>query len=65
MKSSGEVENKRSEHGMAHAKKSAGSEKISSEEHVGGHGHGTHSFRLPKEHEVVDHSKVRGSIGKE
>jgi hypothetical protein len=62
---SGEAQNKASERGMVRAKKSAGSESIHSEEHVGGTGPGTHSFRLPKQHEVCDHSNVRGSIGKE
>jgi hypothetical protein len=62
---SGEAQNKASERGMFHAKKTAGSETIHAEEKVGGHGPGTHSFRLPKQHEVTDHSCVRGTIGKE
>ena len=51
------TENRRSEHGMAHSHRSAGSESIKSEEHVGSTGTGIR-FKMPKD--VVDHSKVRG-----
>lgn len=54
----GPKENKASEVGMAKAKKSAGSKSIHSEEHVGGKGYGTHSFRMPKDHEIADHSDL-------
>lgn len=51
------TENKRSESGMARAHKSAGSESIHSEEHVGGHT-GVR-FKMPKDSEVCDHSNVK------
>lgn len=54
---SGEKQNKASEAGMAHAKKSAGSETIRSEEHVGSSGSHGVRFKMPKE--VCDHSNVR------
>jgi hypothetical protein len=60
---SGEKQNKASEKGMARAHKSAGSETIRSEEHVGSSGSHGVRFKMPKE--VVDHSCVRGTIGKE
>jgi hypothetical protein len=60
---SGEKQNKASEKGMTRAHKSAGSESIRSEEKVGSSGpHGV-QFSVPKG--VVDHSCVRGTIGKE
>ena len=56
----GEAENKESEKGMA--KESGHPEKVSSIERVGSPaGHGQ-SFRMPKDSEVADHSKVRGKL---
>lgn len=60
---SGEKQNKASMKGEAHTHKSAGSGSIKSEEHVGSSGSHGVRFKMPKE--VVDHSCVRGSIGKE
>jgi hypothetical protein len=52
----------RSVKGMFHAKKSAGSETIRAEEHVGSPaGHGIR-FKMPKG--MIDHSRVRSTIGK-
>jgi hypothetical protein len=63
MKSGGEMQNKASMKGETRAHKSAGSESIRSEEKVGSSGpHGV-QFSVPKG--VVDHSCVRGPIGKE
>ena len=56
---SGEAENKESMQ-KGEGKHSHGAERVSEVERVGGKGHGTHSFRMPKESEVCDHSKVRG-----
>jgi hypothetical protein len=55
-------ENKSSMKGEAKTHKSTGSESIKSEEHVGSTGSGIR-FKMPKD--CVDHSNVRGSIGKE
>lgn len=60
---SGEKQNKASMHGEARAHKSAGSETVKREEHVGSSGSHGVRFSMPKG--VVDHSCVRGSIGKE
>lgn len=54
---SGEKQNKASESGMARAKKSAGSESIRSEEHVGSSG--AHGVRFKMPTDVPDHSCVR------
>ena len=54
------TENKRSEAGMAHAHRSAGSGSIRSEEHVGSPGGTGQRFKMPKNSEVADHSRVRG-----
>lgn len=54
------IENKRSEAGMAKDRKNAGSESIRAEEHVGGKT--GQRFKMPKDSEVCDHSKVR-SLG--
>ena len=56
---SGEVENKKSMQ-KGEGKHSHGAETVHEIERVGGKGHGTHSFRMPKESEVADHSRVRG-----
>jgi hypothetical protein len=50
-------ENKSSKQGEAKTHRSAGSESIKSEEHVGSTGSGIR-FKMPKE--VCDHSNVRG-----
>ena len=60
---SGMKENKMSEKGEFHAKKSSGSGTVANIEKVGSHGEHGVKFTMPKE--VVDHSNVRGSIGKE
>jgi hypothetical protein len=60
---SGEKQNKASMHGETRAHKSSGSGTIRSEEHVGSSGSHGVRFKMPKE--VVDHSCVRGGIGKE
>jgi hypothetical protein len=60
---SGEKQNKASMKGETKAHKSAGSESIRSEEHVGSSG--SHGVRFKMPTDVVDHSCVRGSIGKE
>jgi hypothetical protein len=60
---SGEKENRASMKGEAHTHKSAGSEKIRTEEHVGSSGSHGVRFKMPKG--VTDHSCVRGTIGKE
>ena len=62
---SGEAQNKRSMSGEAKIHKSGGDRTIKSDEVVGGKGPDAHSFRMPKDAEVCDHSNVRGSIGKE
>lgn len=55
----GPHENKASMKGMAHTKRSAGSETIRSEEHVGSSGSHGVRFKMPKESEVCDHSRIR------
>ena len=60
---SGMKENKMSTKGEFHAKKSSGSGTVASIEHVGSHGGYGVKFKMPTD--VVDHSKVRGTIGKE
>ena len=52
-------ENKSSMKGEAKAHRSAGSESIKSEEHVGSTGSGIR-FKMPSDSQVCDHSKVRG-----
>jgi hypothetical protein len=59
---SGMNEKKMSRKGDPKPAKSAGSGSIKSEEHVGSTREGIR-FKMPSD--VVDHSKVRGSIGKE
>ena len=54
-----ERQNPKSMKGEAHVRKSAGSEKIKSEEHVGSTGSGIR-FKMPSDSQVCDHSKVRG-----
>ena len=54
------TENKGSERGMAHDRPNAGSGTIRSEEHVGGAS--GQRFKMPKDSQVADHSKVR-SLG--
>jgi hypothetical protein len=51
-------ENKASVKGMSHKHAKVGT--VHHEEQCGSHGTpGGHSFRMPKDHEVTDHSKVR------
>lgn len=61
-KAEGVHQSAKSVKGMFHAKKSAGSETIKSEEYVGSK-HSGIKFGMPKG--TIDHSNVRGSIGKE
>jgi len=60
---SGMKENKMSTKGEFHAKKSSGSGAVSSIEKVGSKGEHGIKFSMPKD--CVDHSNVRGTIGKE
>ena len=55
-KAEGVHQNKMSAKGMMHTHKSAGSETIRAEEHVGSKHSGV-KFKMPKG--IVDHSKVR------
>jgi hypothetical protein len=58
MSKSGEAQNRKSEVGMS--KKHAKVGTVHDIERVGSKHPSNHSFRMPKDHEVTDHSKVRG-----
>ena len=53
-----ERQNPKSMKGEAHVRKSAGSEKIKSDEHVGSTGEGIR-FKMPSDKDCTDHSCVR------
>ena len=55
---SGEAQNKHSMQ-KGEGKHSHGAERVSEIERVGSKHRANHSFRLPKDSEVCDHSKVR------
>ena len=58
---SGEVENKSSMRGMKQGKEPhKGEGSVKSIEHVGSKHSENHAFRMPKDSEVSDHSKVKG-----
>ena len=56
---SGEAENKKSMQ-RGEGKHSHGAERVSEVERVGSKHSENHSFRMPKDSEVCDHSRVRG-----
>jgi hypothetical protein len=51
-------ENKASEKGMAKTGKQSGSGTVKSLEHVGSSHPQGHKFRMPKDHEISDHSDL-------